>query len=107
MAIKVTNTNLDEVLAAKNITVLDFWAPWCGPCLMLGPIIDELSKDYADNDKISIGKVNVDENAEISLKYGIRGIPTVMFFRDGKEIDKLVGANSKGTFQAKIKELLS
>ena len=107
MALEITDTNFEEVLKEKEITLVDFWAPWCGPCKMLGPIIDELSNDNAENTNISVGKLNVDNNKETALKYGIRGIPTVLFFKNGEIADKIVGFKSKQEFQSKINNLLS
>ena len=102
MALEVTDGNIEEVLTENNIIILDFWAPWCGPCRMLGPIIDELSDDNAD---IVIGKINVDENRETALKYSVRSIPMVLFIKDGEIVDKFVGAKSKTDIQNKIDEL--
>jgi len=107
MAIEVTDGNITEFLNKKGISVLDFWAPWCGPCKMLGPIIEELANDNKSNDNVSIGKINVDDNAEAAVNYGVRGIPTTIFFKDGKVADKIIGAHSKADFQAKINALLS
>jgi len=104
MALEVTDSNLEEVLESK-ITVLDFWAQWCGPCRMLGPIIDELAVENEDNPDVAIGKVNVDENPEAAVKYGIRSIPAVLFFKDGELVDRVLGANAKGTYADKINSL--
>jgi len=102
MATQITDENINDILKQKSITVIDFWANWCGPCKMIGPIIEELAIENTD---ITIGKVNVDENAESALKYGIRGIPTLLFFKDGVQVDKIVGVKSKYELQAKINEL--
>jgi thioredoxin 1 len=102
MALNVTDGNIAEVLKENKITVLDFWAPWCGPCKMLGPIIEELATENAD---IAIGKVNVDDNSSTAVAYGIRGIPTIIFFKDGQVIEKVVGVKSKNDFQAIINSL--
>ena len=104
MALEITDGNITEVLKSNKITVLDFWAPWCGPCRMLGPIIEELATSNAD---IAIGKLNVDENSESASRYGVRGIPTIIFFKDGEIVDKIVGVKSKAEFQAKIDSLKS
>ena len=93
-----------EVLKAKGLVVVDFWAVWCGPCRMVSPIVDELAKDYEG--KAKIVKLNTDENPEIASRYQIMGIPTIMFFKDGQGIDKLVGALSKVQYKDKIESLL-
>jgi len=107
MALEVTVENFEQVLKDKNITVLDFWAPWCGPCKMLGPVIDSLHEDNIDKN-VTIGKVNVDENGTLAAKHGVRGIPTVIFFKDGVEVPnlKIVGYKTKAEFQEVINNLL-
>lgn len=104
MAIEITDSNINETLGKSKIMVLDFWAPWCGPCRMLGPIIEELAHDNAD---VTVGKLNVDENSVSATKYGVRGIPTIIFFKDGEIVDKIVGVKSKADFQLKIDNLKS
>lgn len=84
--------------------VLDFWAEWCGPCRMVSPIIDELHKEYGD--RVVIGKMDVDSNDEVVGQFGVRNIPTVVFLKDGKLMDKIVGATTKDKFVAKIEALL-
>ena len=83
---------------------MDFWAPWCGPCKMLGPIIDELANDFEG--KAIIGKMNIDENSEVSSQFGIRSIPTVLFFKNGEQVDKVVGLLTKPALEEKINSLL-
>ncbi len=98
MAVEITDANFDElVLQSKIPVVVDFWAEWCGPCRMVGPIIDELHKEY--DGKAIVGKVNVDENPGISGQFGVRNIPTILFIKDGQVADNLVGAAAKSKFE--------
>jgi len=89
-----------DVLASDKLTVVDFWAEWCGPCRAIGPVIEELSKEY--DGKINVGKVNVDNNPQVSMNYGITSIPAILFIKGGQVVDKLVGAQPKGNFVKKI-----
>jgi thioredoxin 1 len=89
-----------KVLASDKLTVVDFWAEWCGPCRTVGPVIASLAKDYKG--KINVGKVNVDNNARLSEKYNIRSIPTVLFIKNGKVLDMLIGAYPKSAYVKKI-----
>ena len=100
MSIKqVSNDSFDaDVLKAEAPVLVDYWAEWCGPCKMIAPILDEVSRDYAE--KLNVAKVNVDENQEIATKYGIRGIPTLMLFRNGAVVATKVGALSKSQLTA-------
>ena len=100
MSIKqVSNDSFDaDVLKAEAPVLVDYWAEWCGPCKMIAPILDEVSRDYAE--KLNVAKVNVDENQEIASKYGIRGIPTLMLFRNGAVVATKVGALSKSQLTA-------
>lgn len=106
MALEVTDENLSSVLLNKKITVLDFWAEWCGPCRVLSPIMDEISTEFENDNTITIGKVNVDENSDSALKYGIRNIPTLLFLKNGKVVDKVVGLQSKSQILEKINNLV-
>jgi thioredoxin 1 len=104
---EITAQELEQKIQNGEKVIVEMWAPWCGPCRMLSPIIDELSKDNADNEKLSIAKVNVDENAASASIYGIRGIPTVLFIKDGNVVDRVSGFKSKAELQQKINTLLS
>lgn len=101
MAKAFTDSNFkEEVLDNDQLTVVDFWAEWCGPCRAIGPVIEELSKEYGE--KINVGKVNVDHNPQLSVNYGITSIPAILFIKGGKVVDKLVGAQPKSNFVKKI-----
>ena len=105
MALEFTDSNFQaDVLESDKVSVVDFWATWCGPCRMVGPIIDELAQEYGD--KAKIGKVNVDVNKEVSTKYRVMSIPTVLYIKNGEVVDKVVGAAPKKTYQAKLDALL-
>ncbi len=100
MAFEFTDGNFQETALSGGVSVVDFWAEWCGPCRLIGPIIDELATSYEG--QVKIGKLNVDENPEVSLKYGIRSIPTILILKDGEVVDKQVGVASKAALEAKI-----
>lgn len=104
MALEITDSNYKELLAEGKPVVIDFWAPWCGPCKMVGPIIEELAAEYEG--KALIGKCDVDENDDVAAEFGIRNIPTVLFFKDGKLVDKQVGSSPKSAYVSKIDALL-
>lgn len=104
MALAVTDSNFKEILSEGKPVVVDFWAPWCGPCKMVGPVIDELAGEYEG--EVIIGKCDVDENSDLPAEFGIRSIPTVLFFKDGKLVDKQVGSAAKSVYAAKIDALL-
>ena len=104
MALEITDSNFQEILAEGKPVVMDFWAPWCGPCKMVGPIIDELATEYEG--KVIIGKCDVDENGDVAAEYGIRNIPTVLFFKNGELLDKQVGSAPKSAYVAKIEAIL-
>jgi thioredoxin 1 len=105
MALEVNSTNYDEVINSDKPVVLDFWATWCGPCRAIAPYIDEIAKEYEG--KAIVGKVNIDDNNDdLAIKYGIRNIPAVLFIKDGKVIDKQVGAAGKDVFVQKLKAIL-
>ena len=104
MALKITDESFRELIAGDKPVVVDFWAEWCGPCRMIGPMIEELANEY--DDKAIIGKMNVDENDEVPGEYGIRSIPTVLFLKNGVLVDKHVGAASKSLLEEKLKAIL-
>ncbi len=101
MALEITDATFDEVVLKSDKPVLvDFWAAWCGPCRMVGPVIEEIAKDYEG--KAVVGKVDVDANQEFAAKYGVRNIPTVLLFKNGEVVDKQVGVAPKSTYTQKI-----
>jgi len=104
MALEFTDENIKEVINSGKPVVIDFWAEWCGPCRMVGPVVEELAKMYEG--QVQIGKMNVDENVEIPKEYGIRNIPTILFFKDGKLVDKQVGSTQKSVLVQKIESIL-
>jgi thioredoxin 1 len=104
MAIEVTDSNFKEIIESGKPVVIDFWAQWCGPCKMVGPIIEELAEEYKDT--VTIGKCDIDENSDVTVEFGIRSIPTVIFFKDGKAVDKQVGSAKKPVFEEKLKAIL-
>ena len=102
MAVEFTDANFDtEVLQSDKVALVDFWAEWCGPCRVVGPVVEELANDYKE--QANIGKVNVDDNPGISQKYGIRNIPTILFINNGEVVDKQVGAVPRNVLEEKLK----
>ena len=106
MALEITEANFEEVVMKSELPVLiDFWAEWCGPCRMVGPVVDEIHAEYEG--KAIVGKVNVDENPGISAKFGIRNIPTIVFVKGGEVADKSVGAVPKSQLTSKLDAILN
>lgn len=104
MAMEINNTNIDALLAGDQPVVIDFWATWCGPCRTIAPLVEELAAEYEG--KVVIGKCDVEENDELTMKFGVRNIPTIVFLKGGQVVDKQVGACSKAALQEKIEKLL-
>ncbi len=104
MAKEITSANFDELLKSGTPLVVDFWAEWCGPCRMIGPIVEEMANEYEG--KVVIGKCNVDADRELPTKYSIRNIPTLLFFKGGELAERHVGALGRGELKSKIESLL-
>ena len=104
MAIQITDSNFDELVAQGQPMVVDFWATWCGPCKKIAPDIEALAKEYEG--RVLSGKCDVDDNDDLTSKFGIRNIPTVLFIKNGEVVDKTVGAATKAAFAEKIEALL-
>ena len=106
MALQITDANFEEtVVKSDKVSMIDFWAEWCGPCRMVGPIVEELATEYAD--QAVIGKVDVDNNPHVASQFGIRSIPTILFFKNGVQVDKQVGVVPKNILEGKLKALMS
>lgn len=104
MEVQITSENFESLKNGQQPLVVDFWATWCGPCRMVAPVIAELAKEYDGH--ITVGKCDVEENEELAAEFGIRNIPTILFFKEGKVVDKMVGAQSKAKLDEKFKALL-
>ena len=104
MEVQITNENLESLKNGQLPLVVDFWATWCGPCRMVAPIIAELAKDY--DGRVVVGKCDVEENEDLAMEYGIRNIPTILFFKGGQVVDKVVGAVNKAKLDEKFQSLL-
>ena len=104
MEVEITTENFESYKNGELPLVVDLWATWCGPCKMIGPVISELANDY--DGKIVVGKCNIEDNDDIAIDYGVRNIPTILFFKNGELVDKFVGATNKETLDAKFQALL-
>jgi thioredoxin 1 len=103
--VEINDGNFEnEVLKSDLLFLVDFWAPWCGPCHMVSPIVEEIGKDYEG--KLKVGKLNVDENSQTASRYGIMSIPSVLFFKEGEVVDQIVGAVAKQHFIEKINKII-
>ena len=100
MALQITQENFKETINTDKPVLVDFWAAWCGPCRMVGPIIDEIAEEYQD--KAVVAKIDADSNMEVMREYGIRSIPTLLYFKNGELVDKIVGAQSKAFILSKL-----
>ena len=104
MVLEITDKNLNDVLTQNEITVIDFWAGWCGPCKMMGPVIDQLATEKGD---IAIGKLNIEDNPKSAIQFMVSSIPTIIFFKNGKEVKRIKGVTSKAALNAQIEGLKS
>ncbi len=104
MEIKITPENYEEVKNSDKLVVLDFWATWCGPCRVIGPFLSQLAEQY--DGQIVVGKCDVEECEDAAMEWGVRNVPTVVFLKNGQEVDRMVGAAPKAKFEEKIKALL-
>ena len=104
--IEVTDSTFDaEVVEAETPVIVDFWAEWCGPCKMIAPIVEELAEEY--DGQVRFTKLNIDENPEVSMKYGIRSIPTLLLFKDGKPVEQIIGAVPKREIKKRVEAVLA
>ena len=101
---ELNEDNFSEQIESGKLVMVDFWAEWCGPCRMLGPIVESLAEEYQNDDRIVVSKINVDSSTELAQKFGIRNISTVVFFKDGEVVDKQVGVSSKETYSQMIEK---
>ena len=103
---QLTDNNFEtEVINSEKVVMVDFWAEWCGPCRMIGPVVEELAREY--DGKAVVGKLHVDENPQVSMNFGVRSIPTILFFKGGKLVDKQIGVVPKSILEQKLKSHMS
>jgi thioredoxin 1 len=102
--VEITDQNFAETIeAGSGLTMVDFWAAWCGPCRMVAPIVEELAEEYGD-DGLKVGKLDVDANPQVTVRFAVRSIPSILFFKDGEHVDTVVGAVPRPTLEAKVQE---
>ena len=104
MAIQITDSNFEELVAQGKPVVVDFWATWCGPCKRVAPLVEQLAEEYAE--QAIIGKCDIEEDEDLPMRFGVRNIPTILFIKNGEVVDKTVGAATKAAFAEKIEALL-
>ena len=102
--LEITDNNFNEILSDSKPLVVDFWATWCGPCKAVAPVIEALAADYEG--RVNVGKCDVDDNFDLPVQFSVRNIPTVLFFKNGALVDKMVGASTRAAYEEKIKSLL-
>lgn len=101
--VTITDTNFAEEIESSNgLAMVDFWAEWCGPCRIVGPIVEQLAEEYAG--RLKVGKLDVDENPKVTQRFNVRSIPSILFFKDGEHVDTVVGAHPKASLERKIQE---
>jgi thioredoxin 1 len=103
--VKLSDADFDEKVKSEPLILVDFWAEWCGPCRVIAPVLEELAGEYTG--RLTVGKLNVDENRQVAARFGIRSIPTLVFFRDGARVDQVIGAHPKSTLKGKIEQLIN
>ena len=101
----ISELNIDQVLSSSKVVMVDFWAPWCGPCRILSPTVDEIATEFTG--RATVAQCNVDDCEDISIKYGIRNIPALLFFKDGQLVDRMVGAQPKSNIVSKLENLIN
>ena len=102
--VEITDQNFSDIVEGSDgLTMVDFWAEWCGPCRMVAPIVEQLAEDYGD-EGLTVGKLDVDQNPDVTVRFAVRSIPSVLFFKDGQHVDTVVGAVPRPALEAKVKE---